>query len=145
MKATIKWLSNVSFSGFSESGHTVQIDGPPEEGGQNSGARPMELMLLGIGGCASFDVVNILKKSRQSITDCNASISAIRANTEPKVFTDIHIKFEVVGQNLDTKKVKRAIELSAEKYCSASLLMQRAGVNVTHSFATRESESNHGN
>ena len=105
MKATIKWLSNVSFSGLSESGHTVQIDGPPEEGGQNSGARPMELMLLGIGGCASFDVVNILKKSRQSITDCNASISAIRANTEPKVFTDIHIKFEVVGQNLDTKKV----------------------------------------
>lgn len=141
MKATIRWLNEVSFSGVSESGHTVQIDGPPEEGGQNTGARPMELMLLGIGGCASFDVVNILKKSRQNISDCTASVSAIRANTEPKVFTDIHIQFEIIGKNLDVRKVKRAIELSAEKYCSASLLMQKAGVNVTHSFTTTESES----
>ena len=141
MKTTIKWLDKVSFSGVSESGHTIQIDGPPEEGGQNTGARPMELMLLGIGVCASFEVVSILKKSRQEITDCKASVSAIRTDTEPKVFTDIHIQFEVIGHKLNVQKVKRAIELSAEKYCSASLLMQRAGVNVTHSFTTGESES----
>lgn len=139
MKATIEWAENVHFSSVSDSGHTIQIDGPPDMGGENKGVRPMELMLLGLGGCTAFDVVHILKKSRQDISDCVTKVTAERAETEPKVFTRINVHFVLTGRSLDEKKVQRAISLSAEKYCSASIMMQRAGVDVTHAFEIRDS------
>lgn len=132
MKATIKWVDGVMFLGESGSGHTVVMDGPPEAGGRNMGIRPMETVLVGLGGCASFDVVSILKKARQDIRDVHTELAAERADVEPKVFTKIHLHFVVTGKNLKEAHVKRAVELSAEKYCSASILMGRAGVEVTH-------------
>ena len=134
MKATIKWVDGVMFLGESGSGHTVVMDGPPEAGGRNMGIRPMETVLVGLGGCASFDVVSILKKARQDIRDVHTEQAAERADVEPKVFTKIHLHFVVTGKNLKEAHVKRAVELSAEKYCSASILMGRAGVEVTHDY-----------
>jgi len=134
MKATIKWVDGVMFLGESGSGHTVVMDGPPEAGGRNIGIRPMETVLVGLGGCASFDVVSILKKARQDIRDVHTELAAERADVEPKVFTKIHLHFVVTGKNLKEAHVKRAVELSAEKYCSASILMGRAGVEVTHDY-----------
>jgi putative redox protein len=134
MKATIKWVDGVMFLGESGSGHTVVMDGPPEAGGRNMGIRPMETVLVGLGGCASFDVVSILKKARQDIRDVHTELAAERADVEPKVFTKIHLHFVVTGKNLKEAHVKRAVELSAEKYCSASILMGRAGVEVTHDY-----------
>ena len=134
MQASITWQENVVFSGVSDSGHTVTIDGPEEYGGQNAGVRPMELMLLGLGGCTSFDVVNILTKGRASISKCVTNVTATRANEDPKVFTDIHVHFVLAGENLSEGKVARAVALTAEKYCSASIMLQRAGVDVTHDF-----------
>src|SRR5687768_14564292 len=113
MKATIKWSGGVSFTGSADSGHTIVMDGAPEAGGQNKGARPMEVVLIGTGGCTAFDVVHILKKQRQNVTDCTAEMDAQRADTDPKVFTRIHVHFKVTGRNLDAKKVAHAIELSA--------------------------------
>lgn len=139
MKATIAWNEGVMFTGESGSGHTVTIDGPESEGGQNRGVRPMELMLLGIGGCTSFDVMKILKKSRQPVEDCVAHIEAKRADEVPSVFTDIHIHFVVTGKGIKESQVKRAIELSADKYCSASIMLARGGVNVTHDYEIMES------
>ena len=133
MKANIKWTGGVSFEGQADSGHTVIMDGAPESGGQNKGSRPMELVLIGMGGCTAFDVVHILRKSRQEITDCVAQIDAERAPTDPKVFTNIHIHFVVTGKNLDAKKVQHAIELSATKYCSASIMIGKTA-NITHDF-----------
>ncbi len=133
MKATIKWTGGVSFSGSADSGHTVVMDGAPESGGENKGARPMELVLIGMGGCTAFDVVHILRKSRQQITDCVARIEAERAETDPKVFTHIHIHFVVHGRDLDAKKVQHAIELSATKYCSASIMLGKTA-KITHDF-----------
>jgi putative redox protein len=132
MHAKIQWIDNVQFEAISGSGHRILIDGPPESGGQNKGARPMEMMLLGLGGCTSFDVMSILKKSRQQVTDCVTQLTAERDEETPAVFTDIHIHFTVTGINLDAKKVDRAISLSADKYCSASIMLSRAGVNITH-------------
>ncbi|GGE56044.1 peroxiredoxin [Halopseudomonas oceani] len=134
MKATVKWVDGVMFLGESGSGHTVVMDGPPEAGGRNMGIRPMETVLVGLGGCASFDVVSILKKARQDIRDVHTELAAERADVEPKVFTKIHLHFVVTGKNLKEAHVKRAVELSAEKYCSASILMGRAGVEVTHDY-----------
>ena len=134
MKATIKWVDGVMFLGESGSGHTVVMDGPPEAGGRNMGIRPMETVLVGLGGCASFDVVSILKKARQDIRDVHTELAAERADVAPKVFTKIHLHFVVTGMNLKEAHVKRAVELSAEKYCSASILMGRAGVEVTHDY-----------
>ena len=134
MKATVKWVDGVMFLGESGSGHTVVMDGPPEAGGRNMGIRPMETVLVGLGGCASFDVVSILKKARQDIRDVHTELVAERADVEPKVFTKIHLHFVVTGKNLKEAHVKRAVELSAEKYCSASILMGRAGVEVTHDY-----------
>ncbi|MAP75630.1 OsmC family protein [Halopseudomonas aestusnigri] len=134
MKATIKWVDGVMFLGESGSGHTVVMDGPPEAGGRNMGIRPMETVLVGLGGCASFDVVSILKKARQDIRDVHTELAAERADVEPKVFTKIHLHFVVTGKNLKEAHVKRAVELSAEKYCSASILLGRAGVEVTHDY-----------
>ena len=133
MKANIKWTGGVSFAGTADSGHTVIMDGALEAGGQNQGARPMELVLIGMGGCTAFDVVHILRKSRQDISDCVAEIEAKRAETDPKVFTNIHIHFIVTGKNLDAKKVQHAIELSATKYCSASIMFGKTA-QITHDF-----------
>ena len=137
MKATVRWAGEVRFEGRSESGHTVVMDGSPESGGQNRGARPMELLLLGMGGCTAFDVVLILRKARQDITDCVAHIDAERAPTDPKVFTRIHVHFTLTGRKLDPKRVEQALKLSAEKYCSASIMLAKTA-EITHDFAIVE-------
>lgn len=137
MKARIKWAQDAMFIGESASGHAVVMDGPEEHGGRNLGVRPMEMLLLGMGGCTAFDVVHILKKSRQPVTDCIAEIEAQRAETDPKVFTQIHVHFIVTGKGLAEKQVKRAIELSAEKYCSASIMLSKS-VDITHDYEIRE-------
>lgn len=116
------------------------MDGPPDHGGRDLGPRPMEMLLMGMGGCASFDVMSILEKSRQDVTACVAEIDAERADEVPAVFTKIHLRFRVSGRGLREAVVKRAVELSAEKYCSASILMERAGVEVTHSYEIEEVE-----
>lgn len=134
MKAHIRWLDNAMFLGESGSGHTVVMDGPEANGGRNIGIRPMEMMLLGVGGCSSFDVVSILKKSRQPVSDCQAEVTAERADAVPAVFTRIHIHFRVSGEGLSEKHVERAVSLSAEKYCSATIMLRDAGVEVTHDF-----------
>lgn len=134
MKARIKWVEEATFVGESGSGHAVVMDGPAEFGGRDLGVRPMEMMLLGVGGCTSFDVVHILKKLRQDVTNCVAEIEAERADTEPKVFTRIHIHFVISGKELSEKHVERAVSLSAEKYCSASIMLGQAGVDITHDF-----------
>ncbi len=133
MKAEIKWVDNAMFLGESGSGHSVVMDGPPDHGGRNMGIRPMEMLLIGMGGCASFDVVDILKKSRQDVTGCHTRLEAERADEVPSVFTKINIHFVVSGNNLKPKQVERAVSLSAEKYCSASIMMEKAGVEVSHS------------
>ena len=133
MKARVKWVQDVLFIGESGSGHAVVMDGAPEAGGRNLGVRPMELVLLGVGGCTSFDVVSILKKQRQNVLDCVAEMQAERAQSDPKVFTKIHIHFIVTGKGLKDEQVKRAIELSADKYCSASLML-KPQVEITHDY-----------
>jgi len=139
MKTTVTWTGGVSFSATTDSGHTVVMDGAPESGGQNRGPRPMELVLVGTGGCTAFDVVHILRKSRQEVTACVAEVEAERAATDPKVFTRIHIHFIVTGRNLDPKKVAHAIELSATKYCSASIMLAKTA-KITHDFEVVETE-----
>lgn len=134
MKAEIKWVGDAMFLGESGSGHAVVMDGPPDHGGRNMGVRPMEMLLLGVGGCSSFDVVDILKKSRQNVTGCHTRLEAERADAVPAVFTKLHIHFIVTGKDLKEKQVERAVSLSAEKYCSASIMLGKAGVAVTHSF-----------
>jgi len=130
-------MQDVSFKGSSESGHEVVLDGPKELGGKDLGMRPMEMMLIGMGGCTSFDVVTILKRSRQQITGCIAEIEATRADEIPKVFTSIHIHFLIKGIDLQEKAVERAIELSANKYCSASIMLGKS-VKITHDFVISE-------
>ena len=129
----IKWNDGVSFLGETESGHTVLMDGAPEVGGRNLGLRPMEMVLMGTGGCTAFDVVMILKKSRQDIIDCMVEIEAERATEDPKVFTRIHYHFILTGNNLKPQQVERAINLSAEKYCSASIMLGKTA-EMTHDF-----------
>jgi putative redox protein len=138
MTGTIRWVEEAMFLAESQSGHTVAIDGPPGEGGRNVGIRPMELLLLGVGGCTSFDVISILKKSRQSVTDCVTRIRAERADDVPHVFTRIHIHFDVTGRGLKDSQVKRAVELSADKYCSASIMLGRGGVEISHDYEIHE-------
>jgi putative redox protein len=137
MKARVKWVENVCFMGESETGHAVVLDGAPSVGGRNLGMRPMEMLLIGMGACTSFDVVTILKKARQPITDCVAEIDAVRADEIPKVFTKIHVHFVVTGKDLSATQVERAIKLSAEKYCSASIMLGKS-VEVTHDFEIQE-------
>ena len=134
MKARVKWVEDVCFMGESESGHAVILDGSPEIGGRNLGMRPMEMLLIGMGSCSSIDVVTILKKARQDISNCVAEISAERAEDIPKVFTKIHVHFVVTGRSLNESQVERAVKLSAEKYCSASIMLGKAA-EITHSFA----------
>lgn len=133
MKATVKWLDNMTFVGESGSGHAVIMDAAPDVGGHNLGARPMELLLLGTGGCSAIDVMLILKKSRQDVTDCRVELEAERAETDPKVFTKIRMHFVVTGRNLSENHVRRAVDLSAEKYCSASIMLGQVA-EVTHSY-----------
>lgn len=137
MKVDVKWIDGVSFVGESQTGHAVVMDGAPENGGRNIGMRPMEMLLIGMGGCTSFDVVTILKKSRQKVADCVAEITAERSDEIPKVFTKIHVHFKVTGQDLNAKQVERAVKLSAEKYCSASIMLGKA-CEITHDYAIEE-------
>jgi putative redox protein len=133
MKARVKWVEEATFMGESGSGHAVIMDGPPEFGGRDLGIRPMEMLLLGVGGCSAFDVVMILKKFRQTVVDCEVELTAERAETEPKVFTRINLHFMVTGKGLDESKVGRAVSLSAEKYCSASIMLAQV-VDIQHDF-----------
>ncbi|MFZ0467517.1 MAG: OsmC family protein [Thiogranum sp.] len=137
MQARIKWVQDATFLGEAGSGHAVVMDGPPEHGGRNLGVRPMEMLLLGMGGCTAFDVVHILKKSRQPVTDCVAELEAERADEDPKIFTSIHVHFIVTGRGLDEKRVARAVSLSADKYCSASIMLGKTAT-ITHDYEIRE-------
>lgn len=134
MKATVKWTDGAMFVGESGSGHSVVMDGPEDLGGRNLGPRPMEMLLLGTGGCSVYDVMSMLKKSRQQVVDCRVDMQAERADAVPAVFTTINMHFVVTGVGLKESHVKRAVELSAEKYCSASIMLGAAGVEMTHSF-----------
>ncbi|NBJ12503.1 OsmC family protein [Microvirga arsenatis] len=133
MKALVKLVDGMMFVGESGSGHAVVMDGAPEYGGRNLGIRPMEMLLIGLGGCTAFDVVQILRKGREQVTDCEVEVSGERAETDPKVFTKIHMEYRVSGRNLAPSKVERAIQLSKEKYCSASIMLG-AVAEITHSW-----------
>lgn len=138
MDARVKWIENAAFLAESGSGHAMVVDGPEHIGGRNIGPRPMELMLMSVGACSSVDVVYILKKARQPVTGCEVEVKGTRAETEPAVFTDIHLHFVISGSGLSEVQVKRAVALSAEKYCSASIMLAGGGVNMTHSHELRE-------
>jgi putative redox protein len=147
MKATVSWMgpndsestSNMSFKASTESGHEVMMDGAPGDviGGRNLAPRPMEMVLLGTGGCTAYDVVLILRRARENVTGCEVVLEAERASEDPKVFTRIHFHFIVSGENLKHERVKRAIDLSHEKYCSASVMLEKTAV-LTHTFEIRE-------
>ena len=135
MECKVKWIEGgMSFLAETGSNHAVLMDGAPEAGGRNLAPRPMELLLAGTGGCTAFDVVAILKKGRHAVTGCEVNLTAERADTDPKVFTHIHFHFRVTGKGLKPEVVTRAINLSKEKYCSASIMLGRAGVEITHSY-----------
>lgn len=134
MQATVKWVDGAMFLGESGSGHTVVMDGAPDQGGRNMGVRPMETLLLGVGGCSAYDVMAMLRKSRQQVVDCRVELEADRADAVPAVFTRIAMHFVVTGIALKESQVRRAVELSAEKYCSASIMLGAAGVTISHSF-----------
>tara|TARA_B110000014_G_C19826965_1_gene428894 strand:+ start:87 stop:503 length:417 start_codon:yes stop_codon:yes gene_type:complete len=133
LNINVSWAGEALFVGETASGHKILMDGPPEGGGHDLGPRPMEMLLLGTGSCSSYDVISILKKSRQNVTACEVEISSSRAESEPKVFTSIHIHFKVTGVSLKEKQVERAVSLSAEKYCSASIMLG-ASAKITHTF-----------
>ncbi|MCF7530384.1 OsmC family protein [Neisseria lisongii] len=133
MQVTSKWLDGMCFVGSTESGHSVVMEGLAQEGATRRGPSPMEMLLLGVAGCSSIDVVMIAEKQRQKVVDCQATVTAKRAESVPKVFTEIHIHFKVIGRDLQEKAVARAVEMSAEKYCSASIMLGKAA-KVSHSF-----------
>lgn len=133
MQANLRWQGGMQFLAEADSGHAMVMDGPPDVGGRNTGVRPMEMILMGLGGCTAIDVVHILKKSRQQVEDVNVQLQAERADTDPKVFTKINVHFVVKGADLKERHVARAVELSAEKYCSASIML-RGSVEITHSY-----------
>ena len=133
MNISVNWVDGMLMVGKSHSGHSITIDGPSEIGGENLGVRPMEMLLLGVAGCTMIDVVTTLKKMRQDLSHLETKVNAERADNHPKVFTDIHIQFELKGKDLDSKKVKKAISLSAEKYCSASIMLGKTAT-ITHDF-----------
>ena len=137
MNISVNWVDGLLMVGKSDSGHTITMDGPPESGGENLGVRPMEMLLLGVAGCTMIDVVTTLKKMRQDLSHLETKINAERATDHPKVFTDIHIQFILKGQNLDEKKVDKAITLSAKKYCSASIMLGETAT-ITHDFEVIE-------
>ena len=137
MNISVNWVDGMLMVGKSHSGHSITMDGPPEIGGDNLGVRPMEMLLLGVAGCTMIDVVTTLKKMRQELTHCETKVNAERADDHPKVFTDIHIQFLVKGNDLDSKKVEKAIILSAEKYCSASIMLGKTA-SISHDFKILE-------
>lgn len=137
MQARIVWSEGMSFVAESGSGHAIVLDGSPEHGGRNLGPRPMEAVLMGAGGCTAFDVVMILKKSRQPVTDCVVELEAERAETDPKVFTKIHFHYRIKGNGLDPKKVRSAVELSKEKYCSATIMLAKTA-EITYAITIDE-------
>jgi len=137
MKARVKWIEGAAMMAESGSGHALVMDGPPDHGGRNLGVRPMEMLLMGMGGCTEFDVLLILRKARQQVTSCEVELEAERAVDDPKVFTRIHAHFIVSGKDLNPKQVERAIRLSAEKYCSASIMLGRTA-EITHDFEIRD-------
>ena len=137
MKARVKWIEGTAMLGEAGSGHGVIMDGPPEFGGRNLGVRPMEMLLIGMGGCTQFDVLHILRKARQDVTSCELDLTAERAEVEPKVFNRIHAHFILAGKGLAEKQVERAIRLSAEKFCSASIMLG-ATAQITHDFEIRD-------
>ncbi len=134
LKASVKWVDGAALIGESSSGHAVVLDGPPDYGGRNIGMRPMEMLLISVGACSSVDVIGILQKARQDVIDCEVKLEAERADAVPAVFTKIHMHFVVTGHNVKESHVKRAVDLSAEKYCSASIMLGKAGVEITHSY-----------
>jgi putative redox protein len=138
MQATVKWVDGVMFVGETGSGHAVVMDGAPDHGGRNIGARPMEMILVGLGGCSSFDVVQILQKGRNNVVNCVTKITAERVDAVPSVFSKIHLHFVITGHELKVAAVERAVKLSAEKYCSASIMLGKAGVEITHDFEVIE-------
>ena len=137
MKIRVKWIENVAFVAETDSSHAIVMDGAAEGGGRNLGPRPMETVLAGTGGCSAYDVVTILKKARQDISDCVVEIDADRAATDPKVFTRIHMQFTITGRNVKREHVQRAIELSAQKYCSASIMLAKTAA-ISHDFTIVE-------
>ena len=137
MKTRVTWLEDMTYVAQSPSGHAVVMDGPPELGGHNLGPRPMEMLLMGMGGCTAIDVVNILRKSRQDLRGCEVQIESDRAKSDPKVFTTLHVHFILTGKNLSARHIERAIQLSAEKYCSASIMLGKTA-QITHTFEIRE-------
>lgn len=137
MKASVRWIDGMMFEASADSGHTIVMDGPPDLGGRNRGSRPMEVVLMGTGACSAADVVSILAKSRQDATDCVVELDAERAQTVPKVFTRIHMHYVVTGRNLKNDAVARAVNLSAEKYCSATRMLNKTA-EITHDFEVRE-------
>lgn len=139
MECTIKWVDGMSFRAETGSGHLINMDGAPDAGGRNLAPRPMELMLAGAGGCTAFDVVLILKRGRQDVRDCTVRLEADRADTDPKVFTRIRFHYTVTGKNLKPESVERAIHLSAEKYCSASIMLGKTA-EITHEWTIVEAE-----
>ncbi len=138
VNTVITWTGDVRFEAVAGSGHQYTLDGPAEAGGTNAGARPMELVLMGVGGCACYDVVHILKRQRQPVSSCVAQLQAERAAEPPRVFTRIKMHFLVSGAGMSTHKVARAVKLSAEKYCSASIMLARGGTVIEHSFEVIE-------
>ncbi|MGJ8515647.1 OsmC family protein [Carnimonas bestiolae] len=138
MQAVVKWTDGRQFLAESGTGHSVVMDGAPDHGGRNTGPRPMEMLLMGLGGCTAFDVMEILQKSRQNVIDCRVELSAERADSVPSVFERIHVHFIVTGRDLKEAHVKRAVELSAEKYCSASLMLSRGGVDISHDYTIED-------
>jgi putative redox protein len=134
MKATVRWVQDAMFVGESGSGHAIVMEGAPDAGGRNVGVRPMEMLLLGLGGCTAFDVVMILQRGREAVTGCVVDMDAERAETEPKVFTRIRMRYRVSGRGLDPKKVERAVNLSAEKYCSATAILSKTA-RISHEIA----------
>lgn len=136
MKARIKWIEGMAWLAEADSGHGLVLDAAPDIGGRNLGARPMETVLMGLGGCTAIDVKLILQKSKQQVTDCQIEIEAERADTEPKVFSKIHLHFIVSGHDLSEKHVKRALDLSAEKYCSVSQMLNKTA-EITHDYEIR--------
>ncbi len=138
MKSVVKWNRGMQFVGQTGSGHSLVMDGAPEVGGENTGMRPMEMVLLGLGGCTAMDVVFILRRARQPVEDCTIEVVADRAETVPKVFTKAHLHYVVVGKDLDEGQVQRAVELSAEKYCSVSQMLRKA-IDITYDYEMKAS------
>ena len=139
MRARVQWVDGRLFVGESGSGHSVVMDGAPDAGGRNAGIRPMEMLLVGLGGCTAFDVVHILEKGREIVTYCTVEVDAERAETDPKVFTRIHLRFRVAGKGLARAKVERAVQLSAEKYCSASIMLGKTA-EISHEIVYVEAD-----